>query len=306
MVDAVYSGIADYLGRQRELKSLSQEALAEQLAANSSVFDGIDGLAISRWERGVVNPSIERQVRLMEFFDDEPYLLLGNASYELKQLPSLGAFHKWMQQNLLFNHVMGGHPYSTDEETNFDKNGSDHEHLSLWVRLVCRYNENLTRGRESWSEEQLQALLVLLEEYDSAAEDKLLELLQQLEGTDASRPMQALRNPIGAYDFETAAEDLKSIIENIAPLIKKTPGAGDTGRPDDLEEQLRELLGLLNDYDSAAEDKLFEILEQVRGNEIEDRLQSLRKPIGQYDLEAAGEKLETLIDELSQWADDNG
>lgn len=159
MVDTVYSGVADYLARQRELRSLSQEALAEQLAVYSRVFDGIDGLAISRWERGVVSPSIERQVMLMEFFHDEPHLLLGNAGYKLKQLPSLGAFHKWMQQNLLFNHVMGGHPYSTDDETNFDKSGSDHEHFPLWLRLICRYNENLTRGRESWSEGQLQALV---------------------------------------------------------------------------------------------------------------------------------------------------
>jgi transcriptional regulator with XRE-family HTH domain len=158
MVENVYSGVADYLGQRRQHKLLSQELLAEQLAAYSVLFEGIDGLAISRWERGVVSPNIERQVALMEYFGDQPHLLLGDAAYELKQLPSLGAFHKWMQQNLSFNHVMGGHPYSTDNETDFDKSGADHSCFERWLSLVCRYNENLTRGREIWSQERLLAL----------------------------------------------------------------------------------------------------------------------------------------------------
>lgn len=159
MVEAVYRSVADYLVLQRERRSLSQEVLAEKLAAYSIVFDGIDGMAISRWERAVVSPSIERQVTLMEFFGDQPHLILGNANYELKHLPSLGVFHNWMRKNLLYNHVMGGHPYSTDDEANFDKSGSDHEQCPLWLRLVCRYNENLTRGRESWCEAHLQAMV---------------------------------------------------------------------------------------------------------------------------------------------------
>ena len=158
MADRVYRDVAHYLTEQRERKSLSQELLAEKLASYSKIFEGIDGLTISRWERAAVSPNIERQVTLMEFFGDEPHLLLGNANYQLKQLPSLGAFHKWMQQNLLYNHVMGGHPYATDDEKNFDKNGADHEQFPLWISLVCRYNENLTRGRESWCKDHLQAL----------------------------------------------------------------------------------------------------------------------------------------------------
>ena len=73
--------------------------------------------------------------------------------------------------------------------------------------------------------------------------------------------------------------------------------------PDNFEEQLQALLSLLEEYDSAAEDKLFEILEQVHGSGFEERLQDLQKPIGQYDLEAAAELLKTIIDELSQMTD---
>ncbi|MEP4148287.1 MAG: helix-turn-helix transcriptional regulator [Halioglobus sp.] len=158
MIEKRYSGVADYLATQRELKALSQETLAEQLVEHSACFEGVDGLAISRWERGTVSPSIERQIALMEFFGDEPHLLLGSADYELKQLPSLSAFHKWMRQNLLYNHVMGGHPYANNDDMEFDKCSIDHPLSSRWLNLSCRYNQNLTRGREAWSEQHLWQL----------------------------------------------------------------------------------------------------------------------------------------------------
>lgn len=155
MTEKRYSGVADYLATQRELKALSQEMLAEQLTEHSACFEGVDGLAVSRWERGAVSPSIERQIALMEFFGDEPHLLLGRADYELKQLPSLSAFHKWMRQNLLYNHVMGGHPYANNDDMEFDKCAFDHPLSPRWLSLACRYNQNLTRGRETWSEQHL-------------------------------------------------------------------------------------------------------------------------------------------------------
>ena len=64
-------------------------------------------------------------------------------------------------------------------------------------------------------ERQLKALLGLLEEYDSAAEDTLLELLAQVRGTETGAFLESLKKPIGAYDFESAAESLKSIIEAV-------------------------------------------------------------------------------------------
>jgi hypothetical protein len=80
----------------------------------------------------------------------------------LKQLPSLGTFHKWIQQNLLYNHVMGGHPYIDDETGDFDKCGSGHQQFDSWLGLVSQYNANLTRGRELWRKSQLQGLVKAL------------------------------------------------------------------------------------------------------------------------------------------------
>jgi PAS domain S-box-containing protein len=149
-------------------------------------------------------------------------------------------------------------------------------------------------------DQQLNDLLELLEGYDSAAEDKLFAILQQAKGSDAGSSLEPLRTSISAYDFETAAEELKSIIKSVGPLITQTPDADNAALPEDLEHQLKDLLGLLEDYDSAADDRLIDILVQVKGTDVEETLKALQKPIGQYDLEAAAEALRPIIDSLSE------
>jgi signal transduction histidine kinase/DNA-binding response OmpR family regulator len=155
-------------------------------------------------------------------------------------------------------------------------------------------------------EEQIQALMKLLEDYDSAAEDKLQIILDQASGTEVSDPLQTLKGPIGQYDFETAANELASIIESIQPLIRQSVGDQSASLPDDLEGQRQELLGLLDEYDSSAEDRLFEILKQVIGTDIEDMLKGLKRPIGQYDFEAATEALKPIIEYVRGQAEDDG
>ena len=159
MADAHFANVAEYLIARRAERNQSQEALAEALAESDPDFAGVDGLALSRWERGAVSPSIERQIKLMLFFGDEPHLLMGNREFEVRQLPSLASFHKWMGQHLQYNHVMGGHPYVDGDDGDFDKCGATHEHFPDWAELVCSYNRNLTRGRERWTPGGIQALI---------------------------------------------------------------------------------------------------------------------------------------------------
>ena len=118
--------------------------------------------------------------------------------------------------------------------------------------------------------------------------------------------MRALKGPIGQYDFETAASDLASIIESIQPLIQQSTRDQSTSLPDDLADELRGLLGLLEEYDSSAEDRLLEILEQAKGTGIEDMLKGLKRPIGQYDFEAAAESLKSIIGHVISRAEDDG
>ena len=95
------------------------------------------------------------------------------------------------------------------------------------------------------------------------------------------------------------------LINNLAPAVSASPGGQSGSLPADFEEQLQGLLGLLEEYDSSAEDRFFEILEQVKGADIEDTLKGLKRPIGQYDLEAAAEALKPIIEHVRFQAKDD-
>jgi hypothetical protein len=68
--------------------------------------------------------------------------------------------------------------------------------------------------------------------------------------------------------------------------------------PDDLLPQLKDLLEKLDEYDSAAEDLLLDILDQVVGTALHESLRGLKKHMDQYDLEAAADQLKPLIEDL--------
>jgi PAS domain S-box-containing protein len=74
-----------------------------------------------------------------------------------------------------------------------------HSNETLPANLVPRLNE----------------LLVKLEEYDSEAEDILLEILDDVKNSEVQRMLQGVKKQIGQYDLETAAEELKPIILEI-------------------------------------------------------------------------------------------
>ena len=194
------------------------------------------------------------------------------------------------------------------EEALFEKAEAE---LARVVRLIGGLNTGAADSSSQSTalpadfERQLKALLGLLEEYDSAAEDTLLDLLAQVGGTETVASLESLKKPIGAYDFESAAETLKSIIGSIGPLVGQPEPAGTNALPGDLEQQLEALLGLLEDYDSAAEEKLWDLLDQVKGSAIESELAALKEPIGQYDLEAAAEALKPIIEAVRSQAGSN-
>jgi polar amino acid transport system substrate-binding protein len=65
---------------------------------------------------------------------------------------------------------------------------------------------------------RLQELMVKLEEYDSEAEDVLFAILDDVKGTELHGLLQGVRKQIGAYDMETAAEELGPLISEIASI----------------------------------------------------------------------------------------
>jgi len=151
MTGEQFSGIDDYLIKRRSQRGLSQERLALELQSYSELFADIDSLAISRWERGKVSPNIRRQIALIEFFSDEAHLLLSNPDFELKQLPSMSAFQKMLDQQTSYNHVMGAHPYIPSDNLNFDKVNKHADNAGQMIRWITHYHSNLTRQRENWA-----------------------------------------------------------------------------------------------------------------------------------------------------------
>lgn len=159
MANSSYTGIDEYLFQKRTQLGLSQDGLVQALQQFSPLFNEIDVLTVSRWERGKVSPNIRRQVALMAFFGDEPHLLLTNPQFNLKQLPSLTAFQQMLDKQMNVNHVMGAHPYIPHEEQLFEKAGKQVDNLSQRLRWICHYHQNLTGQGADWSEAWLAQLV---------------------------------------------------------------------------------------------------------------------------------------------------
>jgi len=63
--------------------------------------------------------------------------------------------------------------------------------------------------------QQLEALLEKLEDYDSAAEEDVLKILNLVRGTPVHDILAGIKSKITQYDLEGAAEDLKPIMKEI-------------------------------------------------------------------------------------------
>ena len=96
--------------------------------------------------------------------------------------------------------------------------------------------------------------------------------------------------------------ELNRVVGLIQGITEPSSSTGSSGQPKelpkDLEQSLRSLLEKLEDYDSSAEDQLFEILEAVDGTPVHEMLIGIKKHIGKYDMEAAANDLEPLIERI--------
>jgi PAS domain S-box-containing protein len=124
----------------------------------------------------------------------------------------------------------------------------------------------------------------------------LLKLATNLEASIKERSNGSITELL----TETGAElqRIIGLIENI-DAGKSPPKSGDPKQlPENLEQDLRLLLDKLEDFDSAAEDAIFEILEAVNGTPVYEMLLGIKKHIGKYDLETAASELEPLIEQI--------
>ena len=97
--------------------------------------------------------------------------------------------------------------------------------------------------------------------------------------------------------------ELDRVIKLIDGIKAKKTSHGTTDSkvlPAELVPQLQDLLAKLEEYDSAAEDVLFEILDKVEGTPVYDMLTGIKKQVSQYDLEGAADELRPLISNVKK------
>jgi PAS domain S-box-containing protein len=105
-------------------------------------------------------------------------------------------------------------------------------------------------------------------------------------------------------ETDTELKRVIGLIESITMQKASTSSTASKELPEDLVQQLQALLLKLEDYDSAAEDVLFDILDKVEGTPVYGMLTGIKKLISQYDMEGAVKELQPLIEQIDKAADD--
>jgi two-component system sensor histidine kinase/response regulator len=125
----------------------------------------------------------------------------------------------------------------------------------------------------------------------------LQQAAAKLESALAESPTE--NHEVLLRETEHELKKVLATIESISIAKEESSRDAKSGEiPDDLLPQLKDLLEKLDEYDSAAEDLLLDILDQIVGTALHESLRGLKKHMDQYDLEAAADQLKPLIEEL--------
>lgn len=67
----------EYLKKCREKYSFTQEELVQELYSFSDIFEGLDVTTLSRWERNITRPNIDKQIGILKFFKTKSSYILS-------------------------------------------------------------------------------------------------------------------------------------------------------------------------------------------------------------------------------------
>jgi two-component system sensor histidine kinase/response regulator len=174
--------------------------------------------------------------------------------------------------------------------------------VKSYLRLLGKFADN-----------QADALVQITGAVGQMDGEAAVRLAHTLKGVSGSIGADALQQ--AAAEVETALKADPTVLpegltqtalelDRVLGLIRGSSGAGGKetkppgALPEDLVARLRELMEKLEEYDSEAEDVLFAILDDVKGTDVHDLLQGVRKQISAYDMEAAAVELGPLITEI--------
>jgi HPt (histidine-containing phosphotransfer) domain-containing protein len=151
-----------------------------------------------------------------------------------------------------------------------------------------------------------------LQSSDKELAIRLAHTLKGVSGSIGAAGLQGLATKLESAIKDGADEQVNSLLadtgtepDRVIELIdgmkakKTSPSTTDSKElPPDLVPQLQDLLAKLEEYDSAAEDVLFGILDKIEGTPIYSMLTGIKKQISQYDLEGAAEELQPIIEQI--------
>jgi len=78
----------DYIKLCRTNSNLTQEELANNLYSFDNIFKAIEANTISRWERNIISPTYQKQIKIIEFFQKNSLYILPYSEYIEKIEPS--------------------------------------------------------------------------------------------------------------------------------------------------------------------------------------------------------------------------
>lgn len=172
-----------------------------------------------------------------------------------------------------------------------------------YIKLLGKFSENqrvaISEIREALTsndQELAERLAHTLKGVSgSIGATELFKSATELESAIKQQAESEVAELLGTVDVE-----LSRVVELIQQVTESTStvSAQPKKLPEDLEQSLRLLMEKLEDYDSAAEEVLLEILEAVDGTPVHEMLMGIKKQIGKYDMEAAANELQPLIDSI--------
>jgi HPt (histidine-containing phosphotransfer) domain-containing protein len=178
------------------------------------------------------------------------------------------------------------------------------------MRLLHKFAENQANA--------IDEIMAAVESGDREAAERSAHTLKGVSGNIGATQLRALATEVEAAIKSGKDDQLGSLTETtgvelnrIVSMIRAMDPEGETGPtpgglPKDLLQRLEALLEKLEDYDSAAEEDILDILDLVRGTAVHETLTGVRNKITQYDLEGAAEDLKPIMEEMESSGDTDG
>lgn len=131
--DHVFSS---FLKKIRANRVLSQEQLCLQLRQHSNLFYNLDSITISRWERGVNIPSLAKQAKIVELYDNELTCIYACDKEFIQESSYLIMCNSSQQKSI--------HPYYRNDEYQIQTIDINDDRFYLVLKMILRYEGNPT------------------------------------------------------------------------------------------------------------------------------------------------------------------